>query len=273
MHTCSCGARYVSSKGAHDCAQNNHGVARSTGTKPTGTSKEEVLRKFISEVRVRYNSQVGLMSRADYAVHALAERVDHMEELLEEAMKWVPQGPEWTSGPPELWARYRTINRLAPETNERLRTALQRIIDDGDYTAPEGMKRLARAAIEGAAAEHCLAAGCTKPPMRASFCEKHNATIPRDDDASDERYPQHVKEDAYRLDPECWVSYSGKPKAFKQSMEVRRVASLEKARAAQKASEPLPISATGVGRDAYLKAWDTLPQADRDEWTKRGLGQ
>lgn len=40
-----------------------------------------------------------------------------------------------------------------------------------------------------------------------------------------------------------------------------------------KANEPLPISATGVGRDAYLKAWDTLSQADRDEWIKRGLGQ
>lgn len=42
---------------------------------------------------------------------------------------------------------------------------------------------------------------------------------------------------------------------------------------AVKANEPLPISATEVGRDAYLEAWDTLPQAEQDEWTKRGLGQ
>ena len=40
---------------------------------------------------------------------------------------------------------------------------------------------------------------------------------------------QEVKEAAYKLDPECWVSYSGKPKVFKRAMEVRRVDSLTKA--------------------------------------------
>lgn len=39
-------------------------------------------------------------------------------------------------------------------------------------------------------------------------------------------YSQSVKEQAYAIDPECWVSYSGKPKEFKQRMEVRRVKSL-----------------------------------------------
>jgi len=40
---------------------------------------------------------------------------------------------------------------------------------------------------------------------------------------------QLVKERAYELDPECWVSYSGKPRVFKQQIEVRRKAALEKA--------------------------------------------
>ena len=39
-----------------------------------------------------------------------------------------------------------------------------------------------------------------------------------------------VKQLAYTLDPECWVSYSGKPRAFKQVIEQRRVAALAKAR-------------------------------------------
>lgn len=40
-----------------------------------------------------------------------------------------------------------------------------------------------------------------------------------------------VKEYAYTLDPECWKSYCGKTKQFKQLMERRRNASLEKAAA------------------------------------------
>lgn len=39
-----------------------------------------------------------------------------------------------------------------------------------------------------------------------------------------------VKELAQTLDPECWVSYSGKPKHVKQYMEGRRVAALNQAR-------------------------------------------
>lgn len=42
-------------------------------------------------------------------------------------------------------------------------------------------------------------------------------------------YPQEVKEAAYKLDPECWVSYSGKPRHHKRVMEVRRWASLRQA--------------------------------------------
>ncbi|WP_186214549.1 hypothetical protein [Burkholderia gladioli] len=43
------------------------------------------------------------------------------------------------------------------------------------------------------------------------------------------RWPQEVKELAYKLDPECWVSYSGRPRKFKAYMDSRRTASLEEA--------------------------------------------
>lgn len=39
-----------------------------------------------------------------------------------------------------------------------------------------------------------------------------------------------VKARAYVLDPECWVSYSGKPKHFKQVMDLRRTAALKNAK-------------------------------------------
>ena len=48
------------------------------------------------------------------------------------------------------------------------------------------------------------------------------------DEAADRA--QKIKERAYQIDPECWISYSGKPKKFKRDMDHRRVASLEKAR-------------------------------------------
>lgn len=48
-------------------------------------------------------------------------------------------------------------------------------------------------------------------------------------DQQESRWPQRVKERAYKIDPECWESYSGKPKPFKQAMEQRRQASLLKA--------------------------------------------
>lgn len=43
------------------------------------------------------------------------------------------------------------------------------------------------------------------------------------------QYSMEVKEEARRLDPECWVSYSGKPKSFKQYIDGRRSASLRQA--------------------------------------------
>jgi hypothetical protein len=43
------------------------------------------------------------------------------------------------------------------------------------------------------------------------------------------RWPFEVKQLAYKLEPECWVSYSGKPKHFKAAMDVRRTAALQNA--------------------------------------------
>jgi hypothetical protein len=40
-------------------------------------------------------------------------------------------------------------------------------------------------------------------------------------------YSARVKALAYRIDPECWISYSGKPRSFKGLMDSRRNASLK----------------------------------------------
>lgn len=42
-------------------------------------------------------------------------------------------------------------------------------------------------------------------------------------------YSDKVKQIAYKIDPDCWVSYSGQPKEYKQRMDIRRLASLKKA--------------------------------------------
>jgi hypothetical protein len=42
-------------------------------------------------------------------------------------------------------------------------------------------------------------------------------------------YTEAVKKRAYVIDPQCWVSYSGKPINFKRTMESRRRASLDQA--------------------------------------------
>jgi hypothetical protein len=42
-------------------------------------------------------------------------------------------------------------------------------------------------------------------------------------------YDHRLKEIAYKLDPECWVSYSGKPRSFKSHMDSRRTRSLRAA--------------------------------------------
>ena len=42
-------------------------------------------------------------------------------------------------------------------------------------------------------------------------------------------WSQETKELAYKLDPECWISYSGKPRKFKSYMDQRRLASLRRA--------------------------------------------
>lgn len=56
-----------------------------------------------------------------------------------------------------------------------------------------------------------------------------------DDDAKYGHLPKEptrseIMELAYKLDPECWISYSGKPKQFKQYIEIRRTAAIAEAR-------------------------------------------
>lgn len=50
-----------------------------------------------------------------------------------------------------------------------------------------------------------------------------------DDEGYRPRWPDEVKQLAYKIDPECWVSYSGKPRKFKAYMDSRRTAALEEA--------------------------------------------
>lgn len=52
--------------------------------------------------------------------------------------------------------------------------------------------------------------------------------------------PQHIKHLAYKLDPECWQSYSGKDKPFKQAMDLRRTASMAKAQRIMEGRELWP---------------------------------
>lgn len=35
---------------------------------------------------------------------------------------------------------------------------------------------------------------------------------------------------AYEIDPECWISYSGQPKKFKQAIDIRRTAAIAQAK-------------------------------------------
>lgn len=44
-------------------------------------------------------------------------------------------------------------------------------------------------------------------------------------------YSQEVKERAYTLDPDAWVSYTGKPHDYKASMDRRRQKALGRAQA------------------------------------------
>lgn len=39
-----------------------------------------------------------------------------------------------------------------------------------------------------------------------------------------------IKQRSYTLDPDCWISYSGKPRQFKRSIDARRTHALEEAR-------------------------------------------
>jgi len=47
---------------------------------------------------------------------------------------------------------------------------------------------------------------------------------------NDQFAKKSIKDRAYEIDPECWISYSGKEKKFKQLMDKRRNEALLKAR-------------------------------------------
>lgn len=60
---------------------------------------------------------------------------------------------------------------------------------------------------------------------------------------------QRVKDIAYTLDRECWISYSGMSKAFKSAIEIRRNASLAQAqRQFDQAAQPPPDTTDTIAR-------------------------
>lgn len=61
---------------------------------------------------------------------------------------------------------------------------------------------------------------CLQPDTLSNECYTEDNLL------STPKWSNEVKDLAYTLDPECWVSYSGKPKQFKRAMERRRLASL-----------------------------------------------
>lgn len=83
-------------------------------------------------------------------------------------------------------------------------------------------------------------------------------------------YSTEVKQIAYQLDPECWVSYSGKPKEFKQAMESRRVTAL-KAAVTEKAKRDISAgmaaeasAGISVGRDLNWEV--SADKNDKNNW-------
>lgn len=79
-----------------------------------------------------------------------------------------------------------------------------------------------------------------------------------------------VKQRAYEIDPECWLSCSGAPLGYKQRMVSRRVESLRKATA--------EVNGTFDTRPAFEIWWESYIPEDRedikqialDAWNARG---
>lgn len=80
--------------------------------------------------------------------------------------------------------------------------------------------------LDQAACGYCGRDGCPHCGLR-SWCEAQSYA--RDPSSPPNPWPDGAKERAYLLDPECWVSYSGKPRVFKRAMDLRRTASLKAA--------------------------------------------
>ena len=65
-----------------------------------------------------------------------------------------------------------------------------------------------------------------------AYVERWARAIAEHEAVEAEESAEAVKQRAYALDPECWVSYSGKDKAFKQAMDKRRTTALACAQSA-----------------------------------------
>lgn len=82
-----------------------------------------------------------------------------------------------------------------------------------------------------------------------------------------------VKQRAYAIDPGCWVSYSGQPRNFKRSMDMRRTSAL------RQAAEELERERVFDTRPAFEIWWENyeperpmdLKQIARDAWDASAL--
>lgn len=75
------------------------------------------------------------------------------------------------------------------------------------------------------------------------------------------RYSEEVKQLAYKMDPECWVSYSGATPDFKRAMDKRRTLSLEYAERYEKCREVLKVINEREGTIDYQAAITSAVEA------------
>lgn len=89
------------------------------------------------------------------------------------------------------------MKTLTIEQLEKLQRSVVASSDDhGEIVAAWLLRAMCAELLE----QHCLAAGCTKLPMRAAFCEEHNTKVPPDTIATPGAIA--VGEDSAMLSPE-----------------------------------------------------------------------
>lgn len=180
----------------------------------------------------------------------LADDCETPVKVYMEASRWAADEIErLTAELATMREAHGTYVELYPKVcieRDRLRAALERArayvrahVEYGplEYIA-RNVDEIAREALAGAPDE--TAGGQSHPESASAGGQSHPIeTSVGLMESSENPWPQEIKEAAYKLDPECWVSYSGKPRDFKRGMEVRRKASLEAARAAANGTAPL----------------------------------